>query len=91
MELLFFGRFRLQSRWRCWIRVLLTGALHEDGLSDFLDGFGGGASPKQTLDIMKDSRTGSYGIIGLILYFLLQFAILSSLPIMVSCAVVLCA
>ena len=73
------------------VRVLLTGALHEDGLSDFLDGFGGGASPKQTLDIMKDSRTGSYGIIGLILYFLLQFAILSSLPIMVSCAVVLCA
>lgn len=73
------------------VRVLLTGALHEDGLSDFLDGFGGGASPKQTLDIMKDSRTGSYGIIGLILYFLLQFAVFSSLPIMVSCAVVLCA
>lgn len=50
-------------------RVLLTGALHEDGLSDFLDGFGGGRTREQTLAIMKDSRTGSYGIIGLILYF----------------------
>ena len=49
-------------------RVLLTGALHEDGLSDFLDGFGGGRTREQTLAIMKDSRTGSYGIIGLILY-----------------------
>ena len=71
-------------------RILLTGALHEEGLSDFLDGFGGGSSPKEILYIMKDSRTGSYGIVGLILHFLLQFAVLSSLPVWMSCMVVLC-
>ena len=71
-------------------RVLLTGALHEDGLSDFLDGFGGGRTREQTLAIMKDSRTGSYGIIGLILYFGLLVALLASLPVPVACAAVLC-
>jgi adenosylcobinamide-GDP ribazoletransferase len=49
-------------------RLLLTGALHEDGLADFFDGFGGGRTREQTLSIMKDSRTGSYGVLGLTLY-----------------------
>jgi len=48
-------------------RMLLTGALHEDGLADFCDGFGGGSSRQRTLDIMKDSHIGSYGVLGLIL------------------------
>lgn len=52
-------------------RLLLTGALHEDGFADFCDGFGGGTTKESTLRIMKDSRIGSYGVIGLILYFLL--------------------
>jgi adenosylcobinamide-GDP ribazoletransferase len=52
-------------------RLLLTGALHEDGLADFFDGFGGGRTREQTLSIMKDSRTGSYGVLGLTLYILL--------------------
>ena len=52
-------------------RLLLTGALHEDGLADFLDGFGGGRSREQALTIMKDSHIGSYGVLGLILYVLL--------------------
>ena len=43
-------------------RLLLTGALHEDGLADFFDGFGGGGNDRQRiLDIMKDSHIGTYG------------------------------
>ena len=61
------------------MRLLLTGALHEDGLADFLDGFGGGGNNRQRiLDIMKDSHIGTYGVIGLILYLLL--AILAADP-----------
>ena len=52
-------------------RLLLTGALHEDGLADFIDGFGGGTSRERTLEIMKDSHIGTYGVIGLIFYFAL--------------------
>lgn len=68
-------------------RVLLTGALHEDGLADFLDGFGGGTSRERTLAIMKDSFIGSYGVIGLILYFVLLYASLSSLTVSMACGV----
>ena len=53
------------------VRLLVTGCLHEDGLADFLDGFGGGTTRERTLAIMKDSHIGSYGVIGLIFYFLL--------------------
>ena len=43
-----------------WIaRLLLTGALHEDGLADFIDGFGGGRTRQHTLDIMKDYHIGT--------------------------------
>ena len=52
-------------------RLLITGCLHEDGLADFFDGFGGGTSRERILSIMKDSHIGSYGVIGLILYFAL--------------------
>ncbi len=64
-------------------RLLITGALHEDGLADFIDGFGGGGSNRQRiLDIMKDSHIGTYGVISLILYFLLLFlALLSMSPL----------
>ena len=66
------------------VRLLITGALHEDGLADFLDGFGGGGSDRERiLAIMKDSHIGTYGVIGLLLYHLLLFATLLSLsPIM---------
>ena len=53
--------------------VLLTGAFHEDGFADFCDGFGGGLSRQQVLEIMKDSRLGSYGALGLTLILLLKF------------------
>lgn len=59
-------------------RLLLTGALHEDGLADFFDGFGGGHDKESILRIMKDSHIGSYGTIGLIAYFLLYTSLLSS-------------
>lgn len=62
------------------VRLLVTGALHEDGLADFLDGFGGGGNDRQRiLDIMKDSHIGTYGVIGLILYHLLLAAALYSM------------
>lgn len=62
------------------IRLLITGALHEDGLADFLDGFGGGGTDRQRiLDIMKDSHIGTYGVLGLIMYELLLGAALYSL------------
>ena len=50
------------------VRLLVTGALHEDGLADFLDGFGGGGSDRERiLSIMKDSHIGTCGVLGLIL------------------------
>ena len=54
------------------VRVMLTGALHEDGFADFCDGMGGGTDRKRTLEIMKDSHIGTYGVLGLVLYFLLM-------------------
>lgn len=59
--------------------VLLTGALHEDGLSDCCDGLGGGATREKALDIMRDSRIGAYGAIGLVLSIGLRWAALASL------------
>ena len=47
--------------------TLLTGALHEDGLADAADGFGGGRDRARKLDIMRDSRIGSYGAVALVL------------------------
>jgi adenosylcobinamide-GDP ribazoletransferase len=45
--------------------VLLTGAFHEDGFADVCDGFGGGWTKEKILLIMKDSRVGTYGVVGL--------------------------
>ncbi len=70
-------------------RLLLTGCLHEDGLADFLDGFGGGTSRERILSIMKDSHIGTYGVIGLVIYFLLLYQ-LSALPLPLLCALVAC-
>jgi adenosylcobinamide-GDP ribazoletransferase len=59
--------------------VLATGALHEDGLADFADGFGGGWSREQVLAIMKDSRIGTYGAMALTLTVLAKLVALASL------------
>lgn len=59
--------------------ILATGAFHEDGLSDFADGFGGGYTKEKMLAIMKDSRVGAYGAIALVLVLLLKFQALLEL------------
>jgi adenosylcobinamide-GDP ribazoletransferase len=62
------------------VRLLVTGALHEDGLADFFDGFGGGGSDRsRILAIMKDSHIGTYGVLGLVVYELLLTAALFSI------------
>ncbi|MDR0749587.1 MAG: adenosylcobinamide-GDP ribazoletransferase [Tannerellaceae bacterium] len=70
-------------------RLLLTGCLHEDGLADFLDGFGGGHSREHILAIMKDSHSGTYGVTGLLFYFALFYALLSHLPLELASAAIL--
>jgi adenosylcobinamide-GDP ribazoletransferase len=60
--------------------VLVTGALHEDGLADTADGFGGGATREQKLDIMRDSHVGAYGVCALVLSLLLRVAAVASMP-----------
>lgn len=61
------------------ITALVTGALHEDGLADVADGFGGGRSIEEKLAIMRDSRIGTYGTIALVLAFIGRAAILEEL------------
>lgn len=56
--------------------IIMTGGIHEDGLADCCDGFGGGWDKQQILSIMKDSRVGTYAVLGLILVFLLKYAAL---------------
>ena len=73
------------------VRLLITGALHEDGLADFLDGFGGGGDRARILAIMKDSHIGTYGVLGLILYMLLLGTALYSMTPTVAALVVLAA
>jgi len=59
------------------VSILMTGAFHEDGLADTCDGFGGGWSKEKILLIMKDSRIGTYGVVGLVLTLLLKFFLLT--------------
>lgn len=61
--------------------VRLTGAFHEDGLADTCDGLGGGLTRERTLEIMKDSRLGTFGTLGLVLALLLKIALLAGLPL----------
>lgn len=58
----------------------LTGAFHEDAVADFCDAFGGARDREETLRILRDSRVGSYGALGLALAVLLRAACLASLP-----------
>jgi len=61
--------------------VFFTGAFHEDGFADFCDGFGGGYSKERILEIMKDSRIGTYGSIGLLLILGIKFLALTQIEI----------
>lgn len=59
--------------------IALTGALHEDGLADAADGFGGGASAERRLAIMKDSAIGAYGVIAIAGSLLLRIIALAAI------------
>jgi adenosylcobinamide-GDP ribazoletransferase len=59
--------------------ILVTGALHEDGFADTADGFGGGKTRERRLEIMRDSRIGSYGALALIIAVALRVAAYASL------------
>src|ERR1700712_3963673 len=60
--------------------ILATGAFHEDGFADVCDGFGGGWTKEKILLIMKDSRLGTYGVVGIGLMLLLKWTVLKYLP-----------
>ena len=59
--------------------IYATGAFHEDGLSDSVDGLGGGWDKLRILEIMKDSRVGSYGVVAMVLALLGKFTLLAAL------------
>lgn len=61
------------------VGTLVTGALHEDGLADVADGFGGGATRERRIEIMRDSRIGAYGGVALVLTLALRIGALATL------------
>ena len=60
--------------------IYITGAFHEDGFADTCDGFGGGLNPERVLEIMKDSRVGAYGAIGIVCMLGAKCTTLAMLP-----------
>jgi adenosylcobinamide-GDP ribazoletransferase len=70
--------------------LLITGCLHEDGLADTADGFGGGTTPEHKLEIMRDSRLGTYGALALGVSLLLRVGAIASLddPALVALALI---
>ena len=71
--------------------LVLTGAFHEDGLADTADGLGGGLSLERKLEIMKDSRVGTYGLVALFSVFLIKWQSLQALDSQAVWALVLVA
>jgi adenosylcobinamide-GDP ribazoletransferase len=69
----------LAAAWVLATTVILTGGFHEDGLADTADGFGGGSSPIRKLEIMRDSRIGSYGALALLLSVMIRAAAIAAL------------
>lgn len=64
--------------------IWITGGLHLDGLADVFDGFGANRDQERTLEIMKDSRIGSFGVLGVLIDFaihLIGFYLLKDMPI----------
>jgi adenosylcobinamide-GDP ribazoletransferase len=70
--------------------LIATGALHEDGLADTADGFGGGKDREQKLAIMRDSRVGTYGACALVLSLILRWSALAAIaaPLQVALALI---
>lgn len=61
--------------------VYVTGAFHEDGFADSVDGLGGGWSKEQILTIMQDSRLGTYGALALFMMLFAKFQVLNAMPV----------
>jgi adenosylcobinamide-GDP ribazoletransferase len=72
------------------VMLLVTGCLHEDGLADTVDGFGGGVSPARKLEIMRDSQIGTYGTAALTLSLMVRVGAIASLadPALVAAALI---
>jgi adenosylcobinamide-GDP ribazoletransferase len=70
--------------------LFVTGALHEDGLADTADGFGGGDTREQKLEIMRDARIGTYGVCALIIALFVRTAVIAGLtePALVATALI---
>jgi adenosylcobinamide-GDP ribazoletransferase len=64
--------------WTLAAMMIATGALHDDGLADTADGFGGGATPARKLEIMRDSHIGSYGALALVLSVVVRAAAIAA-------------
>jgi adenosylcobinamide-GDP ribazoletransferase len=81
----------LAAAWTLATTMIVTGALHEDGLADTADGLGGGSTPAQKMDIMRDSRIGSYGALALLLSVVMRAGAIAALgrPIFVATAMIL--
>lgn len=73
------------------VGVLITGAFHEDGLADTADGLGGGQTAERRLEIMKDSRIGTYGACALVLTLALKAAVLAMTPVATAAVMLLSA
>jgi adenosylcobinamide-GDP ribazoletransferase len=59
--------------------ILFTGAMHEDGFADVCDGFGGGRTRERVLEIMRDSRVGAYGAVGIVMLLGLKWQAMTAL------------
>jgi adenosylcobinamide-GDP ribazoletransferase len=73
------------------VGLIVTGALHEDGLADTADALGGGRSAQQRLEIMKDPRIGTYGALALGMTLALKAGSLSAMPYRLAATGLICA
>jgi adenosylcobinamide-GDP ribazoletransferase len=78
------------AAWTLAATTIATGALHDDGLADTADGFGGGATPARKLEIMRDSHIGSYGALALLLSVVVRAAAIAALGDPLRVMLVLC-
>ena len=65
------------------VLIILTGALHIDGLVDTIDGLAGGKSKEEILKIMRDSRVGAFGIVGVVSLIMLKLVLLHEIPLQI--------
>jgi adenosylcobinamide-GDP ribazoletransferase len=70
--------------------LLLTGAMHEDGFADACDGFGGGYTRERVLEIMRDSRIGAFGAIGVVMMLGLKWQVVAALPAALAPGLLIC-